>query len=262
MDLEEILPKQVTKLFARDKVQTDNFIFHLHRNFTFIIIIIGILFISAQNYLNENAITCASGDDYVNAFCFLHGAAHIPRGLQGKLSKDSRCTSDEGDTGNRHTAYYIWLPFILTLCAVITKIPWMIWKNTIERGTMAKFVMDSEADKEEAVQKNGERFYKVAIKESWTAPVYNIGFTFCEILNIAAICLNRHILDLLLNGKFYGYGTEVHEYFAKRESAPDLINPTCNVFPTEVSCSVYIGGINGNPDLTNTICLLSNNVFN
>jgi len=258
---------QIKKLFQGDSVLLDNFIFQLHHQYNFIVILIGILFIACENYLIDNAITCVSGNEYVNNFCFLHGAAHIPEELNKYLSPEgSRCVV-ERSSDSRSTNYYIWLPFILTICAVVTKFPRLVWKNAFERGMMKKLVLDAQTEKEGAMEKNISRFYKVALKKSWQARIYNFGFAFCELLNIAAIVVNREILDRLLKGQFYNYGNEAFEYFSY-EPHPNALeetkvkNPLCQVFPTEVSCTVHIGAIQGGADTQNTLCLLSNNIFN
>jgi len=258
---------QVKKLFKGDSTVLDNFVFQLHHKYSFVVILIGILFISCENYLNDSAITCVDGNDYINNFCFLHGAAHIPENLTQFLSPvGSRCVV-EGNSDSRTTNYYIWLPFVLTLCAVVTKFPRLVWKNVLERGMMDKLVLDAQTDKDGVMEKNISRFYKVALKKSWQARIYNFGFAFCELLNIVAVVINREILDRLLKGQFYGYGHDAVAFFSY-EPHPNALddagvkNPLCNVFPTEVSCSVNMGSITGNADITNTLCLLSNNVFN
>jgi len=266
---------QVKKLFKRDEILIDNYVFKLHSTYNFVIIVLGIIFITSNNYLNGQNITCVGGNSYVNNFCFLHGAAHIPSDIQGKLSPvTSRCTSKDDRTDEeaaknpRLTNYYIWLPFILTMCAVIASLPELLWKNIFERGMMKKLVEDSDLERNEPMKKNANRFFKICVRNSWQAPYYNFGFAFCELLNVAAVVINRHIIDLLLRGQFSDYGNKASEYFAFKpdlENAPSDTgppNPLCHVFPTEVSCSVHIGSITGGADKKNTLCLLSNNVFN
>ena len=46
------------------------------------------------------------------------------------------------------------------------------------------------------------------------------------------------------------------------EKEEEALNPLCNLFPSVVSCTVRTGGATGNADVSNIICLLSNNVFN
>jgi len=271
--------KHVTKLFGGGgQLKIGNFLFSLHHRWTMLLILVGLFVISANNYLNEKAITCLGGQDYHNHYCYLHGAAHIPDFLQNALApKESgrRCTAEGHGDKDRSTSYYIWLPFILTLCAIVTKLPWIVWKNVIERGLMEKLVKDIAADKEDTASKTAKRFYNTALKNKKNcvagiqATVYNVGFAFCELLNIIAIGLNFHILDTILHGQFSPYGLKANEYFAFRydqkndPNNPGPPNPLCSAFPTEVSCSVATGAIaKDTVDVTNMICLLSNNVFN
>ena len=138
--------KHVTKLFGGGgQLKIGNFLFSLHHRWTLLLILVGLFVISANNYLNEKAISCLGGEDYHNHYCYLHGAAHIPDFLQAALApKESgrRCTAEGHGDKDRSTSYYIWLPFILTLCAVVTKLPWIVWKNVIERGLMEKLVKE------------------------------------------------------------------------------------------------------------------------
>merc|ERR1712066_993315 len=61
------------------------------------------------------------------------------------------------------------------------------------------------------------------------------------------------------------YGHAVQEFYANTEEdrkSLKMVNPMCNVFPTEVSCDVASGGISGSADVRNKLCILSNNMFN
>lgn len=254
---------QFKKLFQSDGVILDNVLFQLHHKYSFVILLTGLLFIAGQNYLNTDAITCIEDNSYIRNFCFVHGAAHIPDDVQKYLSSGgTRCTAEtKNEPNTRTTNYYIWLPFVLTICAVVTKFPRIIWKNVFERGVMQKLVKDATED-------NGEigpsRFNKVVIEKVWISKIYNYGFAFCEILNIVAILINMGILDHLLNGQFFNYGLEWRYKKHPNNLEESEINHLCKVFPTEVSCTVFIGAITGSKqgDMKNTLCLLSNNVFN
>merc|ERR1719153_1193112 len=119
-----------------------------------------------MNYFNSNAITCLDDNSYVKNYCFLHGTSHIPAALQSKLSPDgSRCTAEnylkEPEKGERTTNYYIWLPFVLTICAIITKLPSLFWKNFFESGHMEKITNDCQAEKSD-----GAKIKKVLMESS------------------------------------------------------------------------------------------------
>merc|ERR1712227_393914 len=86
-------------LFKKDKHKTENNVFQLHHRVNFIIILVGVTVLLAQNYLNENAITCKGGDDYDKAYCWLHGGGQLPpklaKAASGCVAEQTK--SDMGD---------------------------------------------------------------------------------------------------------------------------------------------------------------------
>jgi hypothetical protein len=270
-DFAEGLISHVKKLFNPSEVQIGNFVFTLHQQWSFVIIIIGLIFSSGNNYLNKDAMICHGdeGSDYVNNFCFLHGSAHVSKALQAEISSSSKCISeDEGSNGQdniRTTHYYIWLPFVLAIIAIMTKLPGILWKNILERGMMRKLVEDMDQDG----SKTAHRFLKVVLRGktlSMPAIIYNFGFAFCEVLNLVVILVSQSILNSLFNEEFASYGIDVQAFnsFVPNPRIPDHrgpLNPMCHLFPTEVSCTVKTGGIGGNANKANILCLLPNNVF-
>jgi hypothetical protein len=86
-----------------------------------------------------------------------------------------------------------------------------------------------------------------------------LSFLLCQFLNFLSVVLLFIILDSLLDGQFWGYGAKVFEYW---QSEGESHSPMCTVFPTEVSCDITKGGATGAKDNENTICILSNNMFN
>jgi len=260
----------VKKLFKPSDIQISNFVFTLHQQWTFVIVFIGLIFSMGNNYLNKDAITCHGGSDYINNFCFLHGSSHIPQVLQAELSSATSCISED-ESGEdqdkvRTTHYYIWLPFILAIIATLTKLPGILWK-ILERGMMKKLVLDMD----ESGSKTALRFQKVVLKgktSSVQAMIYNFGFAFCEVLNLVVILVSQSMLNSLFNNEYASYGVNVQTFrsFVPNPSLPELtnarpVNPMCHLFPTEVSCSVKTGGIGGNTNKENILCLLPNNVF-
>merc|ERR1719500_1090314 len=222
-----------------------------------------------NNYLNKDATICHGGSSYINNFCFLHGSSHVPRALQAELSSSTSCISeDEGGEDQdkiRTTHYYIWLPFVLAIIATMTKLPWILWKNVLERGLMKKLVADMDQDG----SKTAKRILQVVTRgrtNSVPAIVYNFGFAFCEVLNLVVILVSQSILNSLFNDEYASYGINVQSYrsFVPNENLPELTspaNPMCHLFSTEVSCTVKTGGIGGNANKENILCLLPNNVF-
>merc|ERR1712226_382018 len=166
----------------------------------------------------------------------------------------------------RTTHYYIWLPFILAIIATLTKLPGILWK-ILERGMMKKLVLDMD----ESGSKTALRFQKVVLKgktSSVQAMIYNFGFAFCEVLNLVVILVSQSMLNSLFNNEYASYGVNVQTFrsFVPNPSLPELtnarpVNPMCHLFPTEVSCTVKTGGVGGNANKENILCLLPNNVF-
>ena len=264
---------RVKKLFNPSRIKTENFVFILHQQWTFLIVIVGLIFSSSNNYLNKDAIVCADDKDtpYFRDFCFLHGGSHVHKAIQGEVSSGTQCASiaKDGDNNDldRRTRYYIWLPFVFAIVAIVTKIPGILWKNILERNTMENLVaeLDQEgANKEVALQRIANMVK--GAETSLQAIVYNFGFAFCELLNLGSICVSWILLNSLLNHEFANYGFNVHTHrsFVGNPSLPELElpnNPMCQLFPTEISCSVSTGAISGGSNKENFVCLLPNNLF-
>ena len=255
---------KATNLFKSDSVKHDNGLFRLHHQVNYFVVLVGILFIFGQNHFGS-AIKCYdTSDSYVDQYCWFHGSGHLPFDLSKKVSgcvaKQKLEGFEEGD--QRHTRYYLWLPFTLGLCLAIIKTPRFIWKHCCEGGIMSS-ILDNETPKEMAAR----------IKELKRdgARKYFLSFIFCEILNIFSIILCMVTLNILLGGNFWNYGTEVLQFYSDTETGrldrkslgqEELVNPMCNVFPTEVSCNVYSASANGEIEVKNKLCMLSNNIFN
>ena len=254
---------QLREIFKSDSVSHDNKLFKLHHQVNYFFVFVGVLFIFGQNYLG-NPIRCyQERDGYVEQYCWFHGSAHLPRGLSEQVSgctadqrqfgTEGRAEDQEGD--QRHTKYYLWLPFVLGVCLAIIKTPRFFWKNMCERGLMESIV-------DNTPEKMALRIVKLKGQRSF---MYFLSFLFCEILNIVSIVLCTVILDSLLGGSFWNYGSKVHEFYSTSEEdrrSYEMTNPMCNVFPTEVSCLITSAGINGELEHKNHLCMLSNNMFN
>jgi len=254
---------RATNLFKSDSVKHDNGLFRLHHQVNYFVVLVGVLFIFGTNHFGS-PINCYNDKNvnYVEQYCWFHGSGHLPTGLSKKVSGCVAKGVGEGD--ERHTRYYLWLPFTLGLCLAIIKTPRFIWKHKCEGGIMSSIV-DNETPKEMAA-----RFKE--LKHDGTSRKYFLSFIFCEILNIISIVICMVTLNALLGGNFLNYGTEVLKFYSATEKdrldqksleGELMVNPMCNVFPTEVSCNVNTGAITpGETNVDNILCMLSNNIFN
>merc|ERR1712186_101446 len=135
--------KKLKDLFRRDTVLHDNFLFKLHHQANFAVILFGVAFIFGMNYLNGNAIECKGGGDFDKQYCWLHGAGHIESKLhptQIKCKADQNEMTADKKNDERHSHLYIWVPFVLTLCLAVIKAPRVLWKEACERGMIAGVV--------------------------------------------------------------------------------------------------------------------------
>merc|ERR1711974_346931 len=260
--------KKLKDLFRGDSVLHDNFLFKLHHQANFAVILFGVAFIFGQNYLNGNAIECKGKDvgDFEKQYCWLHGAGHIDDTLN---PQDIKCKADQNEmttefkSDERHSHYYPWVPFVLVLCLAVIKAPRVIWKEVCERGMIAGAVGGTDGtdgtDGQKA-EKIAERFKKLRRR----ANKFHRAFFLCELLNIASVIICFTILNTLFGGNFFDYGSKFAAYSASgsEDTERETVNPMCNLFPSVVSCTLLTGGATGNADRTNILCLLSNNVFN
>jgi len=249
--------KKLKDLFRGDTVLHDNFLFKLHHQANFAVILFGVAFIFGMNYLNGNAIECKGGGDFDKQYCWLHGAGHIESKLhptQIKCKADQNEMTEDKKNDERHSHYYLWVPFVLMLCLAVIKAPRVLWKEACERGMIAGAVGGRDG---QPADKIAERFRKLRRKSH----KFQWGFFFCELLNIVSVIICFTMLNTLFGGNFMNYGSDFAAY-SNSENTEEGVNPLCNVFPSVVSCNVLMGGSTGGVDKKNILCLLSNNLFN
>jgi len=254
------LVSSLLKWFKGDELTIDNPLFKLHHQATTFIVMFGLLFIFLENHLDGRAIICQGGDNYARSYCWIHGTAYVRDHLQGKATGcfiDQSKLSSEADAPI--TAYYLWLPFLLTFCFGFAKMPRSLWRRMLEGG-MLKNIIGTNSDPE-TIAHNFMKFQSRFGR-------YHFYFGFCEFLNLLMVVLSMFVTDALLLNKFFGYGQEVFRYiWAEKTINPHngrymTHDPMCELFPTEVSCYINIGATTGAIDRTNYLCILNNNIFN
>jgi len=95
---------------------------------------------------------------------------------------------------------------------------------------------------------------------------YQRNFMMLETLNIFTLIASALVTHWILNFKFLNYGPQVIDYLSSYGSyyskGRRLHDPMCELFPTEVSCSINLGSPTGSLDSSNFLCILQNNIFN
>jgi len=253
------LVSNLLKWFKGDELTIDNPLFKLHHQATTFIVMFGLLFIFLENHLDGRAIICQGGDQYARSYCWIHGTAYVKEHLQGKATG---CFVDqsklESPADAPVTAYYLWLPFLLTFCFGFAKMPRSLWRNLLEGG-MLKNIIGTGGDPAQIASNFADFRTRFAR--------YHFYFGFCEFLNLLMCLLSMFVTDALLLNKFFGYGQEVFKYiWAEKHISADgkylTHDPMCELFPTEVSCYIRIGATTGGIDASNYLCILNNNIFN
>ncbi|XP_023330142.1 innexin inx3 isoform X2 [Eurytemora carolleeae] len=256
------------KLFKRDEIIMDDFVFRLHHQINFFVLGLGVLFIFAENYLDGRAIVCRGADEYANKFCWLHGTGYIGADLENQLGAFSGANSecrmsaniqglDKSRADERMTSYYIWLPFLLLVCMGLSKLARTLWKEVLEGGLLKDLLLRR---RQETIC--GEKIaceFKLQGKRKLLN--YALFYIFCEVLNLLSVLLCVGVFDKILFNRFWSYGSDFITYTSS-ERGSGVSNPMCEIFPTVVSCSFVSGGSSGGSDLNNHICILSNNLFN
>ena len=213
---------------------------------------VGLLFIFLENHFDGRVITCRGADSYATSYCWLHGSTYVRDHLQGKATGcfiDQSRLSSEADAPV--TAYYLWLPYLLTLALALSKLPRGLWRML--EGELVKQILDS--SEPETIADNFIKFQPRFGR-------YHFYLFVCEVLNFIMVGLTVFVTDIVLNNKFALYGPEVFKYIWEQKTVNNTHNPMCELFPTEVSCYINIGATTGAIDRTHYLCILNNNTFN
>ena len=192
------------------------------------------------------------------------------------------------------TAYYLWLPYLLSLLFVFAKLPHSAWKRFFENNLIGHILGGQNQSQNQNENKHenqnggsqgphnqtpgqgknrqGNRFKSrpVEIASNFVEfqanyNHYHKKFFFWEASNIFTVYLSMQTTHWILNYKFFPYGVQVIEYinsYGQPSHGKMLHDPMCELFPTEVACNINIGSTTGAIDRTNFLCILGNNLFN
>ena len=200
------------------------------------------------------------------------------------------------------TNYYIWLPYMLSLLFLLTKLPHILWKKFFENNLIRHLLGGEESwqelfigpknngggdgnnndgngkkggdcnNKNKGNQGNKGKKFKIwksaeigkhFVNNHGKFTMYHCKYAFWESFNIVTILASVQITDWILNSQFWSYGWKVIRYLhVYQDRSLQLHDPMCQVFPTEVGCRIVQGGENGHVNQQNLLCILGNNIFN
>jgi len=263
--------KEVMQWFKGSKTHIDNFVFRMHYQVSAMIIAAGFLMISDISWLvdTKDRLICHTDKpsdmtDYVKKYCWLHGTSYVRKSLQGQATG---CYVDQNKITYGEdvsvTAYYLWLPYLLSICFFLTRLPRSVWKRQLEGGMMARLIrVDDTSD---------TRVHDIAntfVKFQRTFCFYHKKFLVAEMLNTFCVALSIYISHVLLNQQFIDYGHRVITYLnagthkVSKEDEYITHDPMCELFPTEVGCSLRYGATTGAVNRSDFLCILGGNLFN
>jgi hypothetical protein len=273
--------------FKGDDMNIDNHLFKLHYQATTMIIALGFIVVSEKNYLDlpQKSILCHSDktlSEYAKSYCWIHGTSYVRQALRGKATG---CFVDqtkiESEEDAPVTAYYLWLPYLLAICFIMARLPRSAWKRFFENGLIRHILKGKSENMNQGPQQqqrgNQNQNQNTAKKAGEIADnfldyqpkykKYHVWFGFCELLNILCVLLSMTFCHWLLNYQFAIYGLKVLEYLGTVKRVNSLgqyvtHDPMCELFPTEVACTLRYGATTGALDRSNFLCILGNNLFN
>ena len=176
---------------------------------------------------------------FSRSYCWIHGTAYVRKHLQGTgtgcFVDQSRIHSEEDAPV---TAYYLWLPYLLTFCIIFAKLPHSMWKSFFENGMMKKILGSSQGNNSAQFPQGGGGGGAVGGNESGSGGCkgksfanvntsrssdiaqnfydfrsayneYQRKFLIWESSNILTVIISWFLTHWLLNNKFKIYGTKV-----------------------------------------------------
>jgi len=272
--------------FRGDEMNIDNHLFKLHYQASTMILALGFIVVSEKNYLDlpQKSILCHSEkslSEYAKSYCWIHGTSYVRQALRGKATG---CFVDqtkiESEEDAPVTAYYLWLPYLLAICFVLARLPRSAWKRFFENGLIRHILRGRSENMGGGNQRGGNQMNQQSCSPKKAGEIaenffdfrskynkYHTWFALCEVLNIGCVLLSMGFCHWLLNYQFGLYGLKVLEYLGtpKRVNSIGVFithDPMCELFPTEVACTLRYGATTGALDRSNFLCILGNNLFN
>jgi len=264
--------------FTIDEINIDNWTFKLFYKASCALFMLGATIGVASQYFGD-PISCefqGLNSDLAQDYCWIHGSAYIPPAYQRHL----KCIVEQKYRGPEQapqTSFYQWVTFMMVLQAALFYLPYKVW-FFLEGGLIGNFGRDGKAPvmisvesryddgvvMEAVVEKFVKYFKSILHHNTW----YFVYFVTCELTNFLLLGVQIYFTDLFLDKKFAWYGYDTVAYYSAHteeeriHTDSNLSNPMCNVFPTEVSCTIPNVGAAGEGQFHNGLCVLSQNIVN
>jgi hypothetical protein len=180
------------------------------------------------------------------------------------------------EDGEKHHAYYQWVPFVLFTQALMFYLPHVLWKkweggkihNLVIGLQMVNISQSYKEAKDLKISDNVTVFSRSALDEkiskirnafkyihvnTWWAT----RMIICEVFNLFNICLQIYFTDRFLVGEFLPLGVNyIKEDFKGKMDTLDM------VFPKMTKCHFFKYGPSGSIQKHDALCVMALNIIN
>jgi hypothetical protein len=160
---------------------------------------------------------------------------------------------------------YIWVYPFLSICWMLSNLPWKLWKNYFGGQRILLLIKRCEVNfsesAEDLIQKKEALInYFMMPQQSRLHNAVAARYIGCEVFQMLITLGTMYLTDNLLNGEFSLYGWEVLSFLIKPQD--HRTDPMTRVFPKVTTCHVHTVGPSGSFQLQEGLCVLPmNNVF-
>jgi len=251
----------------------DNFIFRLHYQYTFGILIIAATLNKSYEYVDSKGsdIQCMTdkgiqvGEKYMNRYCFFSSTFTLPKHYNGTKGQDVLYPGvgphDKEQDEEVYHNYYMWVPYMLGFQAAMFYLPHWIWKQ-LESGRLERIIAGlNNADCNEKDAKIGQlaKYMNERLRDQYDHKVWAAKFYFCEFLNFVNIVFQLCITDSFLGKQFRSYGWRAAFWSSFDNEGMD---PMEEVFPRMTKCVFHKFGGSGTIQNFDALCVLGMNIIN
>ncbi|ODN05267.1 Innexin inx2 [Orchesella cincta] len=259
-----------------DPVVTDNWIFFLHRKWSFIVVLASLIFIACRPVLLESPIACLGPEeetipkDFLEYYCWLHGTYIVPEYINARIGIDIPFPGigpDLPSTTRVYQLHYLYYPFIILLQFFLFRASKYLWKY-LEGERLRHLLSElTTAIIDDATLK--KRLFMVAdYMTSFTTfhTTYAYRYLLCELFNIASLILQIYLINSILHGEFLGFGITGMRYITSLSTPtgnpPQKVeDPFTKLFPKVTMCKVEVSSPGGNLIIHEALCVMPlNNV--
>jgi len=259
----------------RDLRQSSSFGWLQYRITSALFIVFSVILTGEQLLLKEKKFNCIQGDkddddEQVNVmvqFCFMRGGF---TNLTGGLTFTSSITGyrqppavRETTEMRRYLSYYLWVPLVLVLQAILFYAPHILTKlwehptlpHIIDNLTLS-IIRPTEGESDLTRKQASKHMTMTLLKNNvWAAKML-----FVEFIYVVNPILNFFFIDYFLKGDFVSYGSDTLNYTMYGELSD--ISPTNRIFPIMSKCTFHKYGPSGTIRTEDLLCILPMNIVN